>query len=443
MQETGFEHLHQHSIYSILDGYATVEEYAARSVKIGQHYLAITDHGMMAAVPNQIRNCDETTNKGHTLHPIFGIELYLNDKHCSAEERKHLSPKELKEQRTSYHLLAIAHNITGYYNLIKLSSWGWCHGFYYKARVTYEQILKHKEGIIFTSCCYLGEIGQQFDKNGPDAAEEMLKKYMAMFGENFYLELMLLDFSKQKPYDAWLIQMHDKYHIPIIITQDAHYANPEDSKYQRYMLMAKKKTTIIDLNKKLEGEDGQEIFELQDANLWRKSEKELNDKWESDYKDIIPLDLFNQAKSNTVKICERARGVKIDREPKLPQIPNEKEKFAEAVFQGMKWRGLLGKKEYRKRVEEEMELIQRKGFCSYFLIQQIFCTEARRKCKEMLNWGDGSDAVGCGRGSAVGSLVTYVLGITNVDPLKHDLLFSRFLSEARGGKMLKTKFSEK
>ncbi len=440
--DIGFEHLHRHTDYSLLDGYAKVEEYSLRSKEVGQHYLCVTDHGMMAAVPRQIRACENSTSKGHKLNPIYGCELYVQNAHCSEEDRKNLSPEEMKEQRKSYHLLAIAHNLTGYTNLVQLSTWGWLNGFYYKPRVTHEQLMLHKEGITFSSCCYIGEIGQAFDRGGSDAAEAMLVKYMAMFGEHFYLELMLLDFNKQKPYDKWLIWAHDKYKVPLIVTNDCHYCNQEDSKYQRYMLMIQKGSTIADIEKKQQGEDGQDIFELQDSNLWMKSEREMNEKYLQMYSDVIPLELFESAKLNTVKVCEKAKGVIIDREAKLPQIPDEKVKFAEALAIGMKWRGINRNKKYQDRLKEEFELINRKGFSSYFLIQKMFTDEARRVCPSFLGWGTGHEAVGPGRGSGVGSLCNYVLGITDVDPIKHGLLFSRFLSESRGGKTMKTKFTQ-
>jgi DNA polymerase-3 subunit alpha len=437
-----------------LDGYAKVEEYAKRSKEIDQHYLCITDHGMMGSVPRQIRACDEMSQSGHSLSPIYGIELYVQNKHTNDEdERKAMSPEEFKEHKKSYHLLAVAHNLTGYKNLVQLSSWGWANGYYRYPRVTHEQILKHKEGVTFSSCCYIGEIGQAFDRglvasNGDvvhagHKAEEKLKLYMEMFGKNFYLELMLLDFVKQKPYDKWLIEAHQKYGIPLVLTQDCHYCDKADSKYQRYMLMIQKQTTIADIEKKLAADEKADIFELQDTNLWMKSEDELNEKWEQMYSDVIPLEMFEEAKRNSVRICEKARGVEIDRESKLPFIADEKEKFKEAVTQGMKWRGLMNKRVYWMRAMEEMELIIRKGFASYFLIQKMFTDEARRVCPSYLGWGTGHEAVGPGRGSGVASLCNYVLGITDVDPIKHGLIFARFLSEARGGKTLKTRFSSR
>jgi len=151
--------------------------------------------------------------------------------------------------------------------------------------------------------------------------------------------------------------------------------------------------------------------------------------------------VYTQAKRNTVEICRKARGVELDRSIKLPQIPDADIKFKEEVIRGLSWRGLNKSKKYIMRLKEEYELICRKGFASYFLIQQQITNEARRVCPELLGWGRGDEAVGPGRGSAVGSLVCYCLGITDVDPIKHDLLCSLFLSEARGGREKKTRFA--
>lgn len=355
---------------------------------------------MMGAIPRQIRACEE-----YDLHPIFACELYCNNLHppkdvfdsMSSEDKRNLVDDSGFSLRKSYHLLAIAFNNIGYRNLVRLCTWGWMNGFYYRPRVTYEAINQHKEGIIFTSCCYNSEIGQAFDRKGEDAAFDMVEKYMAMFGENFYLELMLLDFSKQKPYDQFIIKAHAKYHIPLILTNDCHYCNEEDSKYQRYMLMIQKETTVQDIEKKLSAEDKADIFELQDTNLWMKSEEEMNRKWTEMYSDVIPDDLFIQAKKNTVEICRKAKGVELDRNVKLPQIPDADLKFKDALFEGFKKRGLSGR-QYESRLKEEYELICRKGFASYFLIQKQMTDQARKICPELLGWGNGDEAVGPGRG---------------------------------------------
>lgn len=431
-KNVGFEHLHLHTDFSLLDGYGQVEEYANQAPKINQQFLCVTDHGMMGVIPRQIRACDAVGIK-----PIFGVELYLNDKHLPPSEMTQLSPEERKIVGKNNHLLAIAYTNEGYSNLVQLTSQAWLQ-FYKKPRVKYSQIDKHKKGIIFTSSCYIGEIGQTFDVQGPDAAEDVLKRYIEWFSPNFYLEMMLLDFKKQLPYNAWLVKMHDKYHVPMIVTGDCHYCRKQDSQQQRRMLMIRGKKTEKDFENI---EDGQEYFELQDSNLWMKSEEELDDKWFSDYRHIIPDDVYTQAKRNTVEIARKASGVVIDRSLKLPQIPDADEKLRAVVIQGYANRGLGMQNKYINRLSEELNLICKKGFSAYFLIQQEIIKEAKRVCPQILGWGKGDEAIGPGRGSCVGSLVCYCLNITDIDPLNHDLLFSRFLSESRGGREMKTRFS--
>lgn len=435
---TGFEHLHVHgTAASLLDGWQTHEEAAERLIKNGQRFMCFTDHGLMAGIPKQIRSCDE-----HNLQPLFGCELYVNPLQPDGSLQDHIQDwddKHKKEARRSYHLLAIAKSQIGYKNLVNLSSWGNLRGFYRKPRVNYEQLIKHKEGIIFTSCCYMSEIGQAFDAAGSEAAEKKLCEYVKMFSPDFYLEIMLLDFKKQRPYNQFILKMKDKYGLPLIVTQDAHYANPEDARMQSLMLMVRTGNTIKSIDELRASDADLDLLELQDKNLWLKSEDELNQKWESDYQDI-DYDLFKEAKATTVKICELAKGVKLDRTIKLPEIPDATERLREAIMEGFLRRTLPKNTTYLDRIKEEYSLICEKEFSSYFLIQKMITDEARRVCREVLG-GDGSEALGPGRGSAGGSLVCYCLGITDVDPIRHDLLFSRFLSRARGGKMMKLRFT--
>ena len=398
----------------------------------------------MGAVPRQIQACEE-----YGREPIFGCELYvqpmqpeLNPGEKMANRTEDMSPEERKKLGKSYHLLALATSQKGYSNLVNLSSLAWTRGFYYKPRVNHEMLLRHKEGIIFTSCCYNSEIGQAFERGGDDAGFDMVEKYIVMFGrDNFYLEIMLLDFSKQKPYNQFIMRAHDKYGLPVILSQDCHYAQKEDSKMQRLMLMVQTRKTLQEIQEKMDREETADLFELQDTNLWMKSEEELNEKWESDYKDAIPLEFFEEAKRNTVRVAERAKGVKLDRSVKLPYIEDADQKLLEYISIGFKKRRLPRNAIYMGRVKEEYDLICHKGFASYFIIQKMMTDEARRVSRELLGYGDGSEAVGPGRGSGVGALTCYCLGITDVDPIEHDLLFSRFLSPARGGKQMKLRFS--
>lgn len=441
MEEVGFENCHTHSDFSLLDGYGMVEEYAIRLPKINQRFMVITDHGMMAAIPRQIKACEE-----NGLFPIFGCELYLNplqpeikSGEKSADFASDLVDEKKEIFRKSYHLIAIAYTQQGYKNLVRLSSWGWLHGFYRRPRINYEQLMKYKEGIIFSSACYNSEIGQAFEKFGEDAAMDMVKKYKEMFGEHFFLEIMLLDFNKQKNYNVFLIKAADKFHIPIVLTNDCHYCDPDDSAQQRLMLMIQTNKTIVEVQEM--AQQNADLFELQDSNLWLKSEYEINQKWELAYKDTIDYDIFKQAKINSVNICEKAKGIELDRSIKLPVLPNADERLIDAIKEGVKNRRCEFTDAVKNRIKEEYELISQKEFSSYFLLQKMMTDEARRVCPKLLGWGDGSEAVGPGRGSGAGSLILYLLGITDVDPIKHDLLFSRFLSPARGGKQMKLKFT--
>jgi len=439
---TGFEHLHRHTDFSVLDGYAMVEEYAEYSKAANQQYLCITDHGMMGAIPRQIQACED-----NGLFPLFGCELYLNSQQpdvpigqSTGEFIKGMGEDDKKRFRKSCHLLAIAHNEVGYKNLVQLTSWGWLHGFYYKPRVNYEQLTKYKEGITFCSGCYNCEIGYTFDTKEKDEAMDVVRKYHEMFGEHFYLEMMLLDFDKQKPYNAFLVEAHKKFGIPLVLTNDCHYCKEEDSFMQRVMLMIQTGKTLAEIQEQIsEGRAG-ELFELQDQNLFMKTEDEINKKWEEKYSDVIDYELFKEAKRNTVRICEKAKGVQLDRSLKLPVIDCANDKLRQYVMEGFKKRGLPTNQLYLDRIREELGLICSKEFASYFLIEKMMTDEARRYCAEKYGT-DGTEAVGPGRGSGVGALTNYLLGITDVNPILHDLLFSRFMSPARGGKSIRLRFS--
>jgi len=442
--ETGFEHIHRHTDSSLLDGLAKVHEYAEYSKEVNQKYLAITDHGVMGAVPSQIVQCDK-----HNLKPIFGIEFYINplqpkvdSRYESAEFRKKLNEDERKIFDKSNHLLGLAYNFQGYQNLVRMSSWAWIHGFYRKPRINHEILQQHKEGIIFTSTCANSEIAQAFLRNRDDQEGfDMIEKYLAMLGrDHFYLELMMLDFKLQKPYDEFLIRAHNRFGLPLILTQDCHYCRKEHSKFQQLTLIQKNKTTLAEIQALiLAGEE--DIFELQDTNLWMKSEPELNEMWETKFHDVIDYELYKQAKANTVKICELAEGVELDRTIKLPELENAPRLLRELVMAGFEERRLPKTKKYLDRIKEEYTLICKKGFASYFLIQKEMTDMARKKSPEILGWGDGTEAVGPGRGSICGSLLAYCLHLHDVESVHHNLLFSRFLSPSRGGKQMKTRFT--
>jgi DNA polymerase-3 subunit alpha len=447
----GFEHLHLHTMHgSLLDGYGSCDEYAKRWKPHGD-YLCVSDHGMMSAIPYQIRACDPSNDpddcyRHKRLHPIYSCELYVNPlqiEYNSKEELKKytdsLSEKDIKIFRKSYHLLAIAHSNIGYKNLVHLSSLAWLKGFYRYPRVNHEQLLKYKEGITFSSCCYASEIGKAFDSGGEDAAIAMVEKYMAMFGEHFVLEIMMLDFIKQKPYDKFIIKIADKYNLPIILSQDCHFSSPEDRKYQQIMIMIQLKKTFKDIEKAAEEE--KDILISSDKQLWMKTEEELDSYWELEYSDIIDYDIYKQAKRKTVEICRKALGVRLDRSLKLPMFDNSDEKLKEEIAKGFSFRQLPKTSKYLDRIKEEFSLISEKGFSSYFLIDKMIVDEAREVYPSLAEWATAADAVGPGRGSAAGSLIYYLLGVTDADPIQRNLSFSRFLNPARGGRHYNLEFS--
>jgi len=452
-QETGFAHLHAHSHYSLLDGFATCDEYAARMREINQKHLCITDHGVMGSIPEQIAACEMVDGKPvkgeHKLFPIFGVELYVNpmqpkvaNRDESAAFRKSLgdnsgevTPLQKKFDKSN-HLLAIAYNLTGYTNLVRMTSWAWIHGYYRRPRVNHEILQQYKEGIIFTSTCGNSEIAQAFFEGGDEAGFAMIEKYMAMFGEHFRLELMMLDWKMQKPYDAFLLRAHAKYGIPLFLSQDCHVCKKEHTHNQHLMLLQKGKKTLADVAALIESGDADDVFELQDSNLWLKSEEELNEKWDSDYSEIIDYDLYKQAKENTVKIAEFCKGVQLDREIKLPRIPDAEAVLWDEVKKGFIQRQCPKSPAYLKRIREEYDLITEKGYASYFLIQKMMTDEARDYTKRVLGF-DPMYGVGPGRGSVCGSLLAYTLRLHDLDPLLHGLKFSRFLSPVRGGKQTK------
>jgi DNA polymerase-3 subunit alpha len=439
----GFEHLHRHTDVSRLDGLGMVEEYAEYSKVVNQKYLCVTDHGVMGAVPSQIMHAEK-----NDLYPIFGIEMYINELQPKSETpddskefRKSLPEERQKIFDVSSHLLGIAYNETGYKNLVRLSSWAWRYGYYKRPRINHEILAKHKDGIVFTSTCAASEIAKAFFAGGDDAGFDMVEKYHRLFGENFYLELMMLDYKPQKPYDAFLIRAHKRFNIPVLLSQDCHYCKREHSKYQRLMLMMGRKRTIQELEALIALGEADDLFELQDTNLWMKSEDELNEKWESDYQEIIDYEVYKQAKANTVRICEKARGVELDRTIKLPTLEAEKELLWKAASEGFIKRRLPDTREYHDRMKEEYDLICQKGFCSYFLIQKMMVEEAMSKVKELYGFDDPTMAKGPGRGSVAGSLLAYCLYLHDVEPIRHGLLFSRFMSPARGGRQMKTRFT--
>ena len=397
---TKFTHLHVHSHYSLLDGLPKIDELLDCAKELEMDSIALTDHGVMYGV---IEFYKKAKSKG--LKPIIGCEVY------TAYEK--LSDKRPNIDSKRNHLILLAKNEQGYKNLVKLVSIAHLDGFYYKPRIDEEVLEKHSEGLIGLSACIQGKIPCLLLANKIQEAEETAKKYESFFGKgNFYLELQHhANIPQQAVANKKLIELSKKTGIPLVATNDIHYLRKEDSEAQDVLML---------INTGADANDPERLSMTQD-NFSMISPEEMQEY----FKDVP------EAIENTQKIVE-ACNLKIELgKTKLPTFPLPEGKTAEQFLEelcqeGLEKRfgnitdaGLLQKIE--ERMNYEISVIEKTGFAGYFLIVQDF-----------VNWAKHNRIiVGPGRGSAGGSLVAYLTNITNIDPLKHDLLFERFLNPER------------
>ncbi len=392
----GFTHLHLHTEYSLLDGLNRLQDLAVRVKELGMDTVAITDHGNMYGAVNFYE-----TMKKNGVKPILGVETYV------AERGRKI--KEKGERR--FHLILLAENNEGYKNLLKLVSLSYIEGFYYKPRVDYELLEKYHKGIIAMSACLQGEVPYRILHEGKEAGRKALHKYVEIFGkDNFFLEVQNHNIEEEKRVIPIMKELSDEEGIPLVATNDAHYLKKEDAKAHDILLCVQTLSKV----------DDPERMRFQTEEFYVKSEEEM--------KEAFPG--LEEAVLNTEKIKERCN---VDFEFKTYHLPHFVEKKGEEwneeknkqllrklVANGIKKR-YGDKKEAFERAESELKIIEQMGFTDYFLIVQDF-----------INWAKKHDIpVGPGRGSAAGSIVSYALGITDIDPLKYNLFFERFLNPAR------------
>ena len=390
-----FVHLHVHSHYSLLDGLAKIEDLVPRAKELGYEALALTDHGSMHGIPEFYKKA-----KDAGLKPILGIEAYL------APESRLLKRPKIDDKR--YHLTLLAKNYEGYKNLLQLNTKAHLEGFYYKPRIDKELLKEYHEGIIALSGCLTGELSKLVLENRINEAEEKIKEYLDIFHEDFYLEL---PYHPQIPESAKvkkvLIELGKKLNVPVAATYDTHYLNPDDAEAHDIMLAVQTGNKTTDEDRlTLKGAD----FSLCPIEIM----EEL-------YTDCP------EALSNTVKIAELC-DVRLDfGKTLLPHYEVPLGETPETLLEklcneGIKKRfGENPTPETLERLKYELEVIKKTGFASYFLIVQDF-----------VNWAKNNGVVvGPGRGSAAGSLVSYLINITDVNPIKFDLLFERFLNPER------------
>ena len=390
-----FTHLHVHTEYSLLDGSSKIKEITSRAKELGMKSLAITDHGVMYGVIDFYKAAKEVGIK-----PILGCEVYV-----APGSRFDKQPGESESRY--YHLVLLAENNTGYKNLMKIVSRGFTEGFYYKPRVDYEVLEQFHEGIIALSACLAGEVQRYLARGMYEAGCEAAKRYEGIFGKgNFFLELQDHGIPEQKYVNPQLIRMSQELGIDLVCTNDVHYTYAQDADAHDILLCIQTGKKVTDENR-MRYDGGQ---------YYLKSPEEMAE--------LFPY--VPQALENTCKIAERCNveiefGVTKVPHFEVPQGFDSWTYLNHLCNEGMKRRYPDADEEKKKRLEYELSVIHKMGYVDYFLIVWDYINYAKTH----------GIAVGPGRGSAAGSIVSYCLGITDIDPIKYSLIFERFLNPER------------
>ena len=409
-----FVHLHSHTQFSLLDGASNIETLMEKAANDGMKSVALTDHGNMFGA---FKFVAEAEKKG--IKPIIGCEFYLvEDRHKKSFE------KSRGERDRRYHQLLLAKNQKGYENLSKLCSLGFIDGLYGKfPRIDKSLIEQYHEGLIATSCCIGAEIPQALVHKDDQKAEQLLQWWLNIFGDDFYIEIqrhrgldnldIIVDGKRklsgvsQEEVNQKLLVLADKYNVQVIATNDAHYVEEEDWIAHDMLLCINTGSLVSD----------QDRFKFSSSDFYFKTKAEM----EALFSDVP------SALDNTLQIHDKIEKLSLKRDILLPAFPlpnafkNQDEYLRHLTYEGAKRRYGILEDVHIQRLDFELEVIRNSGYPGYFLIVQDFTTEAR-------NMGV---SVGPGRGSAAGSAVAYCLGITNIDPIKYDLLFERFLNPER------------
>lgn len=390
-----FVHLHVHTEYSLLDGSNKIRDYVARVKELGMNAAAITDHGVMYGCIQFYKEC-----MAQGIKPILGCEVYVApgsrfDRESASGENRY------------YHLILLAENLQGYHNLMKITSRGFTEGFYYKPRVDLELLRKYHEGIIALSACLAGEVASNLARNRYEEAKAAALRYEDIFGRgNFFLELQDHGIPAQRIVNPQLLRMSEETGIELVCTNDCHYTRAEDADAHDILLCIQTGKKVSDENR-LRYEGGQ---------YYVKSEEEMAA--------LFPY--ARQALDNTQKIADRCQVEIRFHELKLPKYEVPEGFTSWTYLQKLCYDGAERlyhpvTQEIRDRLEYELNTIRTMGYVDYFLIVWDYVHFAK----------EHNIPVGPGRGSAAGSMVSYTMGITELDPLKYSLLFERFLNPER------------
>lgn len=388
-----FTHLHIHTEYSLLDGFSRISDLISRAKELGMKSIAITDHGVMFGVVEFYKACKE-----NNIKPILGCEVYTAP--------RSLYDRESKIDTNPGHLILLAKNNEGYKNLMKIVSKGFIDGFYYKPRIDISYLRENCQGIVCLSACLAGDIPKAILGNDMNKARELTQTYKSIFGDDFYIELQDHGIEEQLKLNPQLIKLARELDVPCVATNDVHYVNKEDAQSHDILLCIQTATNVDDDNR----------MKFATDEFYFKSYEEM-DKLFSYVPDAI---------ENTNKIAEKCN-VELDFEnthlPKypLPQGVNEKDYLRKLCVEGINRKYKDVSQSILHRMEYELDTINKMGYNDYFLIVWDFIKYA--KVNDIM--------VGPGRGSAAGSIVSYALDITTIDPIKYNLIFERFLNPDR------------
>ena len=391
-----FVHLHTHTQYSLLDGSNRIKDYIGKIISDGQNAAAITDHGVMYGV---IEFYKEAKKKG--INPVIGCEIYMAP--GSRFERE----KSNDENDSYYHLILLAENNIGYQNLVKIVSIGFRDGFYRKPRVDFDTLLEYHEGLICLSACLAGQVQRLLQKNDYEGAKALAKKYEDCFGKgNYFLELQDHGLPLDRIVISGLLKIHQETGIPVVCTNDCHYTEKADMDAHDILLCIQTKKKVTD----------EDRMRYTGGQYYVKTEEEMRKLFS-----YIP-----EAIDNTQKIADRCHVEIPLHQTLLPhyKVPEGYDSYSylkELCEEGLKKRYGDDSEKYKERLDFELSVINEMGYVDYFLIVWDFIHFAKTH----------NIPVGPGRGSAAGSIVSYVTEITNIDPMRYSLIFERFLNPER------------
>ncbi|MEB3217888.1 MAG: DNA polymerase III subunit alpha [Nostocales cyanobacterium 94392] len=400
-----FVPLHIHSDYSLLDGASQLPALIDRAIELGMKAIALTDHGVMYGAVELIKIC-----RNKNFQPIIGNEMYVINGDITKQER-----------RPRYHQIVLAKNTRGYKHLTKLTTISHLEGvqgkgIFSRPCINKELLEKYHEDLIVTSACLGGEVPQAILSGRPDIARKVAKWYQDIFGDDYYLEIQDHGSQEDRVVNVEIVKIARELGIKIIATNDSHYISCNDVEAHDALLCI---------------QTGKKIFEDKrmrySGTEYLKSAEEMKQL----FRDHLPEKVIEEAIANTVEVAEKIEPYDILGSPRIPHFPIPSGHTADTYVEEVTWQGLLQKlnrksrseidNTYKERLEYELEMIQRMGFSTYFLVVWDYIKFAR----------DNNIPVGPGRGSAAGSLVAYSMGITNIDPVHHGLLFERFLNPER------------